>query len=114
MFPYMRTEETPFGGLIGYPWVGPPWVVVLRRDFGLTNEAPCSEEAHTQMLKWWKERNAWAYAEARVPVLLDFIRSYFVALPSGVPVTVGVLTALEVALGELVDALALQPVPPVP
>ncbi|TXH14009.1 MAG: hypothetical protein E6R03_10210 [Hyphomicrobiaceae bacterium] len=53
MLPY-RDSPTKFGGVVRIMPNGT--VVVIKRDFGLTDEPECSEAAHRQMYKWMCEQ----------------------------------------------------------
>lgn len=53
--PPFRDSPTRWGGVVRYFANGTHAVIV--RDFGLTNEPECSEEAHAQMLRWMRENH---------------------------------------------------------
>lgn len=57
--PY-RDTPTKFGGIIRiFPGEPPPPPQVIKRDFGLTTEPECSEEAHEQMRRWFTANMPW-------------------------------------------------------
>jgi hypothetical protein len=50
---FYRDTPTAYGGIVRIFPDGSSQII--KRDFGLTHEPECSEEAHKQILKWWQE-----------------------------------------------------------
>jgi hypothetical protein len=59
--PYPSYLDTPtkFGGIVRIFPDGSSQVI--KRDFGLTTEPWCSEEAHAQMKRWLEENMPWVF-----------------------------------------------------
>jgi len=58
-----RDTPTKFGGVIRI-WLD-GHTEIIKRDFGLTTEPECSEEAHAQMRRWCEEHMPWIF---QIPV----------------------------------------------
>ena len=61
--PTYRDTPTKFGGIVRLFPDGSS--TVIKRDFGLTTEPECSEEAHAQMHRWFEANMPWVL---QVPV----------------------------------------------